>query len=58
MAQQSHSSCVKCGSNPDFVLGGPHVRFRREARARLDAAVERVVPNYREIDQGTTGFVG
>jgi len=26
-------------------------RLAREARARLDAAVERAVPNYREIDQ-------
>ena len=26
-------------------------RLAREARARLDAAVERTVPNYREIDQ-------
>ena len=26
-------------------------RLAREARARLDAVVERAVPNYREIDQ-------
>ena len=29
----------------------PQNRLAREARARLDAAVERAVPNYREIDQ-------
>ena len=34
-------------------------RLAREARARLDAAVERAVPNYRETTRtpgGTTGF--
>jgi hypothetical protein len=37
----------------------PQNRLSREARARLDAAVERAGLNYREIDQdpgGTTGF--